>query len=408
MKLGNFKSKFLRLFAITGVILSLTSAFISPLEIKASNDGPKFNFQSADPKTLRGINRTKAENNWQASITGNAGDEFRGLVYVHNGMQNTVAHNTRVRVTIPAETSGNKATITTTITADNAPTVTDTMTVDLSADATLQFMPGKTAFFPNVNNRADVQFPFPGGQSGDEIAAASGVAISNPPSGPVGDVTGCFDFINYISFGFKTIPKQAPPVQNANFEILKTVRNASANEKDFVKSNFAQPGDILEYKIDFSNTGNAAADVFVQDQIPAKTTFVSGSASITRTGDPKLSNSLVGEGVSIPSVAAGEKVTIKFRVKVNSDAKDNEVLVNTVTLFFNKISISDTAKTTVKLAVIPTPPTPEKPTPLPVTGPVETASALVSLSGMGMFGFLKYRKYMALKETKMIGELLNQ
>ncbi|MCL5411117.1 MAG: hypothetical protein M1324_04765 [Patescibacteria group bacterium] len=396
MKLFNFiKQKTKRLFAITAILVLAMQLFL-PSIAKAGDFPPEF---MTEKKLLRGLNLTNNQQDWTDSVSGKSSDEFRGLVWVHNGVPGTTAHNTVVKVTIPSGTTNKTAAVSANLSASDANRLSDTLNVNLTDDANISFIPGTVKLFKVDEQNKTVQVPFPGG-NGDALVSANGVNI--------GDIQGCFQFVNFISFGFKATPKVIPPVQNANFEIVKSVRNASANEKDFVKSNFAQPGDILEYKIDFSNTGNAAADVFIQDQIPAKTTFVSGSASITRTSDPKLSDSLVGEGVSISSVAPGEKVTIKFRVKVNSNAKDNEVLVNTVTLFFNKISISDTAKTTVKVAVIPTPPTPEKPTPLPVTGPVETASALVSLSGMGIFGFIKYRKFMALKETKMIGELLNQ
>ena len=384
---GNFK----KLFGITAVLVFFLSMFLPSLA--QATEGPHF---AAELPLFDGINVTK-KLTYMDPVTGDPGDNIAGLVYIHNDVRDTTANNTRVKVTLPSQTSNKSAVLSETTSADNAASISDNLTVNLSGDANINYVAGSAKLFKVVDNKS-VEIPFPNGDGNNLVT--TGVNIGN--------IQGCFEFVHFVSFIFKTTPKEQPPVKNANFEILKTVRNVSANEKDFVKSNFAKSGDILEYKIDFQNIGDAAADVFIKDQIPAKTTFIPGSVSIERSGDPKLSDEFVGEGVSISSVNPGEKIIIKFRVKVNADCKDNETLINTVTLFFNKISISDTAKTTVKVTVLPTPPTPVEPTPLPVSGPVETASAMISLSGMGIFGFLKYRKYMALKETKIISQLLSK
>lgn len=391
MVLSFLKQKIKNILAIAGVFVVL-GQMVLPMSAKAGFS-PEF---MTEKKLLRGANLTENQQNWTDSVSGKPGDEFRGLIYIHNGVPETTAHNTTVKVTIPTHTTNKTAVVSATVSASDANTLSDTLNVNLTEDTDITFEPGTVKLFKFVDNKT-VEVPFPNG-NGDAIVTPAGVNI--------GDIQGCFQYVNYISFGFKA--KAKPQPEAANFSVMKTVRNVSSGEKDFVKSNFANLNETLEYKIDFENTGKAAADIFVQDRIPAKTTFVPGSVVLIRNGkEEKLSDAFVGEGVSIPNVTPGEKGVIKFRVKVNGDAKDKEELVNTVTLFFNKISICDTAKTIVKVAVIPTPPVPT-PTPLPVSGPVETASALVSLSGMSIFGFLKYRKFMALKETKIIGELLSK
>jgi uncharacterized repeat protein (TIGR01451 family) len=394
MKLFNFiKEKTKKLFAITAILVLATQTLL-PSIAKASDFQPEF---KAEKEVLRGMNLTQNQQDWSDPVTGNPGDEFRGLVWIHNGVPDTTAHDATVKVSIPSHTTNRTAVVSSTISASDANTLSDTLNVNLTEDSDISFIPGSVKLFKLDANNNTVEIPFPNG-NGDSVVSANGVNI--------GDINGCFQYVHFVSFGFKVKPivKQVP-----SFELLKTVRNVSNSEKDFVKSNFAKPGDVLEYNIDYSNTGNATADTFVKDAIPAGTTFVPGSVTIMRNGSlQNLSDQFVGDGVSVNSVTPGEKISIRFRVKVNGNVKDNDCLINTVTLFFNKISISDTAKTTVKISVTPTPTPKPTPTPLPVSGPVETTSAIISLVGMSMYGFLKYKKFMALKETKIIGQLLGK
>jgi len=377
------------------VILAFFLSMFLPSLTQASSEGTVPHF-AAELPLFEGANITKNQQGYSDPVTGNPGDNIAGLIYIHNDVKGSTATNSKVKVDLPSTTTNKSAVLKETLSAENAnPTeISDTLTANLSADANINYVPGSAKFYHVVNNQS-VEIPFPNGDGNN--LTTTGVNL--------GKLQGCTEFVYFISFIFKTTPKDVPA---ANFTVAKTVRNISCGETSFVKSNYANPGETLEYKIDFQNTGKAAADIFVVDKIPTGTTFVPGSATLTRSGtEQKLSDILVGEGVSIANVAAGEKGTIKFKVKVNSDVKDKEVLVNNVTLYFNKISICDTAQTTVKVVVTPTPPVPTTPA-LPVSGPVETASALVSLSGMSIFGFMKYRKFMALKETKIIGELLSK
>jgi len=102
------------------------------------------------------------------------------------------------------------------------------------------------------------------------------------------------------------------------------------------------PGDVLEYEITYTNTGNdAAKDVVIQDPIPANTTFVAGSLEVIN--DPEASNiglktdatgddqaeidtatnkAIFRSGVGANATQGGEvdidkSVTLRFRVKVN-------------------------------------------------------------------------------------------
>lgn len=412
MKIVNFLKSKIKAVLGFAALFALLSQLIFASVPSAAASSPKFNFVQGDAEFLRGANVTKNESVWKDPVTGDPCDEFRGIIYYHNGVEETFANNTKIKISIPSSTTSKSAKITASLSADNASMITDTvvdgqiigqsgLTVNLTDEANLEFVPGSVRWFPNSNTSGgagQVPVALPDGQTGNEIISANGINIGN--------IQGCWDYAGFVIFGFRAKAKE---VHNPSFEISKTVRNVTDSETNFAKSNYAKPEDVLEYKINFTNVGNAASDVFIRDSIPSKTTFVDKSIVMTRNGkNENLSNLLVGEGQKITSVASGESITLLFKVKVNCDAKDKEVLVNSVTLDYCSVAISDTASTTISIKVVPaTTPVPPKGHKLPVSGPFEAASAIFSTSLFSIYGYVKYRKYMALKEVKIISDLLS-
>ena len=374
---------------------ALASTLLLPVSSADAANQPRFNFMQNDLKTLRGANRTEAQTEWQSSVSGKAGDEFRGIVYIHNGILDSTATNTKVKVTIPSQTTNKTATITVTISADNAATVTDTLNVTLNEDATLAYIPGKTAWFPTQNGSATTQVAFPNGQTGDEIVT-SGVNV--------GSVNGCWEFVQYVSFGFRSISKTFP-----NLTISKTVRNVSAGETSFVESNQAVAKDTLEYKIDFKNTGSATAEnVVLIDTIPGNTSYISGSAVISRGGgsEQKATDTITGDGIVICNLAAGESGYVKFRVKI-SDNVPQICLINKATIFFNKVSAEDTAQTCIKGVVVPSGPSVGPALPVSGAGTTTVVSLLTLLAGYIVYS-LRVRKIRQTVECQIANDLLNK
>lgn len=122
------------------------------------------------------------------------------------------------------------------------------------------------------------------------------------------------------------------PVLTKNF--TKTVTDINGGD--------TLPGDVLEYEISYNNTGNdAAKDVVIEDPIPGNTTFVPGSLEVV--ADPESSNlgtktdaagddeaefdgtkvifrsGTGADGVNGGEVDINESITLRFRVKINSD-----------------------------------------------------------------------------------------
>lgn len=135
--------------------------------------------------------------------------------------------------------------------------------------------------------------------------------------------------------------------------ITKTVADLNGGD--------VNPGDVLEYTINVSNTGNdGASNNVLRDVIPSNTTYVAGSAQITAganagvktdgSGDDQAefdgtrvvfrlgtgANSSVG-GVINPS----ESTTLKFRVKVNLATTNGTVVANQAVVNYNAATLGD-------------------------------------------------------------------
>jgi uncharacterized repeat protein (TIGR01451 family) len=170
-------------------------------------------------------------------------------------------------------------------------------------------------------------------------------------------------------------------------KIEKLVRNVTINETNFVKENQAKGGDTLEYKIIATNTGEKADDIIISDVIPANTSYIAGSTILSKNGDRNPGDKLTS-GLNIGTLAKGESVVIRFRVKIASGIAAGECLVNTVTLKYGKEVLSDTAKTRIV----------EKPiavtTKLPMTGAETPILSLLFVSSGTLL-----RKYIKMKKA---------
>lgn len=342
---------------IVGVaaLAALLSQLITPA-LTASAGTPRFNFLPGDLELLRGANTTQNESVWKDPVTGTAGDEFRGLVYYHNGMLDTTAENTKIKVMIPSTTTNKTAKITASISADNAETVTNTvvdgeivgrdgLTANFDQDVNLEFVPGSVKWFPNSNvNGGPDQTPatLPSGQSGNEIIGSHGLNI--------GSINGCWEFAGFVTFGFRAKEKVAP-----SLTLTKNVRNESRGETSFADHTNGKTGDNVEFKIDVTNGGaDALSDAILKDNLPSGLTFENGSlsGSINGTTSKAFSEaeaaSFLGGGLNIGTLNPGvtAKSTFKFQAKVASTSKDS--LVNTATVTAEGLTSSDTASVNIE------------------------------------------------------------
>ncbi len=320
---------------------------------KLSATGPRFNFLQGDYEMFRGANVTAGDTVRKDPISGTSGDVFEGLIYYHNGIVDTTAENTTVKVTIPAKTVNKTAILGASISADNAATITDTvvdgkvvglsgLTVNLNQDANLALVAGSVRWYPNQqSNPENIPTVLLNGQTGNEIVGANGLNI--------GGINGCWNYAGYVTFQFK-----ATPITNVSLDVQKTVRNVTTGETNFVEQTNASASNIVEFKINAVDTGNKVADnLIVKDTLPADLTFVAGSMKIARNGATSAeivsdanATLVFGNGWNTGDLAIGatKADTITFQASAPANIASEHIVTNTVRISSNEISASDEAK----------------------------------------------------------------
>ena len=141
------------------------------------------------------------------------------------------------------------------------------------------------------------------------------------------------DNASYSTIGGNSVELKVSAPQGPKFSIGKTVQNGKAY---YVK------GDTVEFEISASNTGDAAGNITLKDNVPDGMTLESITAA---------DGTVSGNSVTFQNVAAGATVTAKVVCKVSKDQTAN--LTNEVT------DGNNTAKATISVkedkAVIETP-----------------------------------------------------
>jgi len=301
--------------------------------------GPRFNFMENDYETLRLANATAGETSWHDPVSADYGDRISFNVYYHNGMEETYAHNTRIRVNLPLS-AGTKLISTANLWADNANLVTDTGTVNIngSTPAVLEYISGSTLWYPNQGLT-----PKP-----EPVHLSDGITESGVN---IGDVKGCWEYSGFVVFQAKVVK-----VGKADLDIEKYVKNITSGQSEFVKQNTANPGDQLKYKIVITNPGNdTAKNVMLKDVLPNKVSYTDG----TLERDGQTSGLCIFCGFqNIGNLASGASTTFTFKAKVASSgfAEGTTKLVNVAKTYADGISqINSDAATCVSVSPEPEP-----------------------------------------------------
>ena len=194
-----------------------------------------------------------------------------------------------------------------------------------------------------------------------------------------------------------TIQKECAP-ENAEFTMAKTVRKSG--ETAWVETVEAQVGDTVEFKIDYTNTGDVATkDVVIADALPENLEYVAGSTKLN--GETTLADGITGAGVNIGEFAPGATAYVTFQAKVvdqslacNQDVTLTNWATVTSTATVNDVDATDSKRDsaevlTNKFCEAPTPeePEPEQPAPeiIPDTGAgTMTISSVVGAGALTM------------------------
>jgi uncharacterized repeat protein (TIGR01451 family)/LPXTG-motif cell wall-anchored protein len=308
------------------------------------------NQQKGDERNFVQIKEGGASNaTYGEEVTLQPGKEYEVFVFYHNNAAsslNDAAHNYKgvakdafMRVQMPASVKASeKARITAFVGASNATPaqVWDEAYGNASGDYALRYVPDSATIFNN------------GAINGTKLP--DNLYTTGTPLGYNaldGTLPGCNEFAGYVTFRFR--------VDQPNFEIEKNVSKAGA--ATYAKEITALPGEEVEYKIKYKNTGTTQQnDVVIKDILPKGISYVAGSTYVSNSSTnnqwaPITNNAIVTGGINIGSYAPGGAAYIKFKAKVTDNASLEKCginsLINTATAETNDGSKSDTATVVV-------------------------------------------------------------
>lgn len=276
------------------------------------------------------------------------GKDYDVFVFYHNNAASNlndaahnyagIAHNTFMRVQMPATVNaGQQARVTAFVGASNAnPTqVWDEAYGSASGNYALRYVPGSATIYNNgaIN-----------GQKLPDALYTTGTPLGYDKLD--GNLPGCNQYAGYVIFKIH--------VDQPNFEIQKTVSKAGANQ--YAEQVSAQPGDEVEYKIQYKDTGTTQQNnVLIKDQLPAGVTYENGTTQIATSATngqwTATNDGVTNGGINIGSYTSGGNAYLKFKAKIaNNDQLVQcglNTLVNTATADTANGSKSDTATVTV-------------------------------------------------------------
>ena len=351
----------------TAAVTMLAAAVVVPAALFAwgpdrptydySNPAPHVTFNSmtgtpnyGDERNFVTIKEAGAPNSaYTDNVDFAAGKEYTVMVYFHNNARTSlnsaennyagIARNTQMRVQMPANVSaGQKARITGFVSADNAQpqSVWDEAYGSASGNFALRYVPDSATIYSNgaVN-----------GQKLPETLYTTGAKLGYDSLD--GNLPGCNQYAGYVTFNVK--------VDQPNFTVEKQVSKDGANT--YGESVTVNPGDKVQYKIQYKNTGTTQQnDVVISDKLPAGVSYVPGSTMISNaTTNSQWSavtnDGVTARGINIGSYAPGGNAYVKFTAKVADNTQlptcGANTLINTATAETKNGNKSDTANVVV-------------------------------------------------------------
>lgn len=296
-------------------VLALASTIITPgtaeklVHGAGATPAPRFNFLDGDLEMLKMYNVTRGDTAWADPITASINDRVAYMVYYHNGVVDSVAHDTSVRVDFPHD-SRNPMPATSWIWSAETAAISDTVingaivgnsgaTLNLPSAGRVEYVSGSTKLFDNEGHFVR-QLP-------DGITN-TGINI--------GDIAGCWQYAGFVTF-LMDVKGQA------SLNIDKNV--ARLTDTTWSKDIIANPGQELVYQIGLRNIGNdTTTTVILKDRLPQYLTYMPGTTKVQNAANPNgiiVADTLFGaSGLTIPDMTPGDAgVTyITYHVRVVS------------------------------------------------------------------------------------------
>lgn len=322
-----FKKFFLGLIAIVFLFLAFLNRDTMDTTQVLATGSPRFNFMQGDAEMLRGAKRS--DNVWTDPVSADPGDDIAVLSYFHNGMDNTIATNTRLRVDLPsgfAKSHHLKSYLWSDQTAPITATVVngqivgrEGLAINLSEIGALEYVPGSTKIF---RGGAQTGTPMP-----DGIMTQTGLNI--------GDTRGCWEFAGYVTFILR--------IKTGVTDIRIEKRVAKTGSSDWQTEISAEAGQEVAYRIGLRNDGNTVAnDVLVKDILPTYVSYVAGSTYLYSKDKPegqKLDDKLTTSGITLSELKPGYDgiIYIVYKARLANDIPNNicgMALINIARVYF--------------------------------------------------------------------------
>ena len=265
--------------------------------------------QGYEPNFMRIKDASASNSTYADSIKVEPGKEYTVFVYYHNNASSHlnesgagIATGAYVRAEIPAIVDGSASSVAYIGATNATPTqVWDDVTLTSDSSIYMQMVTGSA----HIYNQGATD----GATLSDNIVTTGTLLGYDALNGVV---PGCSEYSGYVTFNIKAT--------QSDFTIQKQVRLAGTTE--WKEDVIAQPGDTLEYRIEYKNTGTTnQSNVVVKDVLPAHVTYINGSTTIKNTSNPSgktVSDNLTGVGINIGNYTPGSNAFVKFNAKVGS------------------------------------------------------------------------------------------
>lgn len=324
------------------------------------------------------------------------GQEYEVSIWYHNNAKSKlnkkenggigIAENVRLRVEQPEKvTGGTSAVIKGFITSTNAnPTeVWDTAYAYSDTTVLLRYVPNSATIHSLGNINGEIL-------SSEALFGEKG-AFLGYWNDLWGTLPGCNEYSGYVTYHFV--------VDQPGFKISKTVSKENAG--DYKEELKVKPGDVLDFKINYENTGTInQLSIIGYDHMPKGLTYVSGTsffkANFNEAGN-FVSDKLFDGGINLGDFKPGDNMSLTYKVEVSDD---KEIFPCGETVVYNNASIATangTGYDKVKITVVRDgdeclPPE------IPHTGPTEIVLATIIVTGIGVGGAYYYASRKQLKK----------
>ena len=348
-----------------------------------------------DERNFVRVREYGTDNTYSDNVDIEAGKTYEVYVYYHNNAGadtnadgSGVANNVRLRMEAPeAVNAGEAAVIKGTISATNTnpSEVWDTAFLHADENIYLRYVDGSAT----IHN---------GGSSNGKTLSDSalwdnqGVFLAYYDN-YWGVIPGCNEYAGYVTFQIKA--------DQPGFDMEKTGK-VDGSDSDYTQYISARPGDTIDFKIHYQNTGTTIQNnVVLYDQLGDGLTAIPGTTYLATptSGGSESSEALFGDGLNIGDYAAGQEATATYQVKVEDDVDKFPCGETTVYNLAGASTANGTIHDKVEIKVTRDCGT-DTPSELPNTGPLQIVMAILVVAGIGGGGYYLYRTRKTLKTVE--------